>query len=155
MKTLNIRFCVFNEIFRDLSYIWLLDKEVNYLTNAGEQTKEAQLKWYESMKNRKDYLIWGIMYDNKPIGVCGIKNIKEGTGEYFGYIGEKTMWGKGLGKLMMKKLEEMIYTSLTNIHILTLKVLKDNDRAISLYYKMGYNKVGEQGRFLLMEKNIK
>ena len=49
-----------------------------------------------------DYLIWGYMYNNIPIGVCGLKNINDSSGEYFGYIGNKTMWGQGLGKLMME-----------------------------------------------------
>lgn len=154
MESVNVRLCEFNESFRDLSYIWLQDDEVNYLTNAGKQTKEAQLSWFESLKTRNDYLIWGYMYDNIPIGVCGLKNIKESSGEYFGYIGNKMMWGKGLGKLMMMEVERYVQQH-TYIHTIFLKVLKDNGRAISLYYKLGYNLIGEDERFLLMNKTIK
>ena len=50
MESVNVRLCEFDEQFRDLSYIWLQDEEVNYLTNVGKQTKEAQLRWYESLK---------------------------------------------------------------------------------------------------------
>lgn len=154
MSIFNIKFCDFDESFLDLSYWWLKDEEINYLTNAGKQTKEDQLKWYESIKGRRDYLIWGVLCENNPIGVCGIKNIKEKTGEYFGYIGEKQLWGRGLGKLMMKEIENWVKEQ-TNINVITLKVLKDNLIAISLYSRMGYILISEDERFLLMNKKIR
>ena len=154
MNEYDLKLCKYDQTFLDLSYNWLKDEEIKYLTDAGNQTKDSQLKWYKSIQDRTDYLIWGVMYNNNPIGVCGIKNINNGLGEYFGYIGDKTMWGKGLGKLMMMEVEFYVLQN-SFIHILFLKVLKDNQRAISLYLKLGYKLIGEDERFLLMNKIIR
>ena len=119
------------------SKAWLSDSELSHLINAGElPSDEDRLKWFVSLSSRTDYLIWGVEYLGKPIGVSGLKHICNGQAEYWGYIGEKSLWGKGIGKLLMS--EMMIKAKELDIKKIYLKVRKYNPRAYKMYIKFGF-----------------
>lgn len=122
--------------FLELSWQWLNDPEMKKLTMTKDFTKEDQLKFFSSLHLRNDYWIKGMMYDGLPIGVMGIKNIRPASGEYWGYIGDKRFWGKGLGASMLEmavaKGREL---SLRELH---LRVAGYNERAKSLYKRFGF-----------------
>ncbi|MGL5344136.1 MAG: GNAT family N-acetyltransferase [Plesiomonas sp.] len=118
--------------FLDLSWIWLNDPEIKKLTGTPDFTKEKQEDFFLSLP-KEDYLIWGLMYENKPIGVVGLKKIKNKRAEYFGYIGDKSYWGKGLFTDILRLiLNECCKINLNKIY---LKVSTDNHRAINAYLK--------------------
>ncbi|MBQ4105809.1 MAG: GNAT family N-acetyltransferase [Clostridia bacterium] len=52
----------------------------------------------------------------------------------------KSHWGRGIGSEMMRKLIE--FSSVSGIEILSLEVRSDNLRAIGLYKKFGFQKIG-------------
>jgi RimJ/RimL family protein N-acetyltransferase len=103
--------------------------------------------------NRKDYYIRGIQYNGIPIGAVGIKKIFNDSGEYWGYIGEKEYWGKGIGKLMLMQMVKDARTifSLKNLY---LKVLHVNERAIGLYKSLGFTIVSDDGSFYIMSLTL-
>ncbi|HAT7998802.1 GNAT family N-acetyltransferase [Citrobacter braakii] len=131
----EIKFVDFDEIYLNKSWEWLQDEEIRILTNTPPFTKSQQQIFYESLP-RKDYLIWGVEVDKLPIGVLGLKNIKHGKGEYFGYIGNKDYWGKGLFKEM--KLYILEKAKENEIDYIYLKVIKGNKRAIRAYHREGF-----------------
>lgn len=100
-----IKFSQFNEHFRDLSYQWLQDNELCSLINCKSPTKESQKEWYNSLESKIDYKIFGVTYNNVPIGVCGLKHMTSNDAEYFGFIGNKQYWGKGIGKELITFIE--------------------------------------------------
>lgn len=131
-----LEFCDYKEEFLVYSWEWLNDKEIKELTMTPNFTKEQQKFFYLSLKEREDYIIYGLKIDDKPVGACGLKNIHEGIAEYWGYIGEKKYWGKGYGA---KIINEMIsIAEEKKISNLYLKVTKNNVRAIKLYLNMGF-----------------
>ncbi len=133
----NLKLVEYDNTYFDLSKEWLSDKELNHLIHAGElPSDEDRLAWFRSLQERSDYLIWGIDYNGQPIGVGGLKRIADQQAEYWGYIGEKSLWGKGLGKELMK---EVINKAL-DLGLVTvwLRVRKYNHRAISLYKRVGF-----------------
>ena len=131
-----LKFCDYKEEFLMYSWEWLNNKEIKELTMTPNFTKEQQKKFYLSLKEREDYIIYGLKIDDKPVGACGLKNIREGIAEYWGYIGEKKYWGKGYGA---KIINEMIsIAEEKKISNLYLKVTKNNVRAIKLYLNMGF-----------------
>jgi len=136
--------------FLEYSWKWLSDPEIKRLTNTPSFSKESQIEWYNSIQSKTDYLIWGLEYQNNPIGVCGLKKITLEDCEYWGYIGEKEYWGKGIGKTMMNILEEK--AKKLNLHSIWLQVLKENARAIALYEKSGYKIENEEGKLIFMRK---
>jgi RimJ/RimL family protein N-acetyltransferase len=145
---MNIVFEKYNKKYLEKSWIWLNDSEIKKLTMTPDFTQENQKQWFNSLKEKKDYLIWGIMVDNVPVGVCGLKNITEEKAEYWGYIGEKKYWGKGIGKTMMNmtidKAKEL------RLQKINLKVLNNNYRAIKLYDYFGFKVTDNENNILIM-----
>lgn len=135
------------------SRLWLEDEEVNRLTDTGELPDEAaRLRWFESLPLKLDYLIWGVAFEEQPIGVCGLKHIKDSKAEYWGYIGEKSYWGKGLGTSMLNRVEQKAMD--LNIEELYLMVLVENTRAIRLYRKNGFIENGIADGYYSMTKRL-
>ena len=122
--------------FLELSWQWLNDPEIMKLTNTPHFTKENQQVWFDSLNKRLDYKIWGIDVDEIHVGVCGLKNITNNDGEYWGYIGEKKLWGKGIGTFVIMTLCN--YAKSQNISSVWLTVIRENQRAINLYHKLGF-----------------
>jgi RimJ/RimL family protein N-acetyltransferase len=142
----------YSEPYLNASWMWLNDPEIKKLTNTPVLTKDSQLRWYESLKEKEDYRIWGISLNNRPIGACGLKKITDNDAEYWGYIGEKEFWGKGIGKVIMNLMEEeaaKLYLS-----SVWLQVLKVNERAIKLYIKEGYLIEKEDHNLIFMRKGL-
>lgn len=148
----HISFVEYTKTFLDKSYEWLNDPEIKYLTDTPDFTKEAQKKWFDSLEKRSDYKVWGIIFDNKPIGVVGLKHIdlQQQSAEYFGYIGEKKYWGHGIGKLMISY--SITEVKKLNLQSLYLNVIKTNIRALNLYKKFNFSFVENKNSRLLLKR---
>ena len=133
---MKIELVKYSEDFLDYSWTWLNDPEIKDMTNTTSFSKETQKEWFNTLQNRNDYIIWGIEADNIPIGACGLKNITNLDCEYWGYIGVKSFWGKGIGRIVMNLLIE--YARNNDIKSIWLTVLPDNERAQKLYFKLGF-----------------
>lgn len=151
---MKIQFIEYDETFLHLSKRWLRDPEIKRLTMTPDIDDETQRRWFETLNQRKDYLIWGILADKKPIGAVGIKNIDQVTknGEYWGYIGEKAFIGQGIGRHMV----ETMVDNGKNIGLktLTLKVANYNQRAYALYKNMGFEVIATEDTVNIMEKRL-
>ena len=149
---MEVALCAFDTGFLEASWNWLQDEELRKLVDTQIITKEQQQNWFETLPQRTDYCIWGVLCGSEPVGVMGIKNIKNNIGEYWGYIGDKSYWGKGVASAMMKS---AIAEGLSlQLKYLTLKVLRINQRAINLYQKHGFAETQADEIYLLMEKQI-
>lgn len=149
---MKIKIIYYDKKFLNLSWDWLNDSEIKKLTNTPDFKKEDQVKWFESLIAKKDYFIWGVTVDEKPIGVCGIKKITQEDCEYWGYIGEKEYWGKGIGKVIINLMEEE--AKKLNLKSIWLQVLENNERAVALYKKTGYIAEKTESGLIFMRKNI-
>ena len=133
----EVELVLYDRCYFEKSRLWLEDDEINRLTDTGILPDEpTRLKWFESLPSKKDYLIWGVAFEGQPIGACGLKHISDSKAEYWGYIGEKSLWGKGLGTSMLYNIEQKAKE--LKIEELYLTVLEDNIRAIRMYRKNGF-----------------
>jgi RimJ/RimL family protein N-acetyltransferase len=148
----EVNFIHFDKNFLEASHIWLQDEELCKLIDVSPVTKLEQETWYKGLSYKNDYFIWGVMADGLPIGVCGLKHVKYGQGEYWGYIGAKSYWGKGIGSKMIHFIEEFAYS--INLEIVHLRVLRYNSRAYELYLRKGYIIYDESEDVLFMKKNL-
>jgi len=149
----NVKLVKYDRTYFVLSKKWLSDTETNALTAVGDlPSDDAREKWYDSLPSRKDYLIFGVEFDNKPIGVCGVRHIDNGAGEWFMYIGEKAYWGRGIGGEIIKTIQKTAKEH--GVNKLNMRVLEDNKRCIKLHEKHSFNTDGRDGEFLLMSKTI-
>jgi RimJ/RimL family protein N-acetyltransferase len=138
--------------YLEMSSKWLNDSEISKLVNVTKINKNKQDDWYNTLPKLRDYLIWGVSFENKPIGACGIKRITQKDCEYWGYIGEKDFWGIGLGSDMLKLMEEKAIQ--LELESVWLKVIKANGKAIRLYSKQGYTTEKETGDLIFMRKML-
>jgi len=149
---MNLLATNYNEMFLDVSRKWLNDPEIRHFMNTRYVSKPGQRIWFETISNKKDYNIWGITSENIPIGVFGIKNIRGEEGEFWGYIGEKQYWGLGIGDWMVcaaeNKANELGLTSIR------LRVLRDNYKAVNLYFKHCFKIIGLQKGKYVMKKDL-
>ena len=141
----------------DIEYLkasnhWINDEDIQKSIDATPITYENQLKWFESLKNNDSYKIWGVSYNGSPIGACGIKNCTTFDGEYWGYIGEKHYWGKGLGFEILKLVQDKAISF--QLKSLWLKVLKENFRAIKLYEKFNFSTERISDKYYFMRKHL-
>lgn len=148
-----IKIIKFSKKLLNKTWIWLKDSEIKALTMTPDFSKRQQLKWFKELKNNKKYFVKGIEYNKERIGVVGLKNINNCEAEYFGYIGEKKYWGLGIGKEMLKYIEN--YCRKNKLKKIYLKVLKGNKRAFLLYQSFGYIIVKEENLIYIMKKNLR
>lgn len=120
----------------DKSWEWLRDPEIRALTMTPEFTREDQIRFFESLPTRQGYHVWGVVVDGAVVGAAGLKNVRGGVAEYWGYIGERCLWGHGIGKLLMLAVEAQALAQ--GYATLDLQVSTANPRAMALYRKMGY-----------------
>lgn len=149
---MNVRLVTYDRSFLDHSWTWLNDSEIKKLTDTTDFTRETQKRWYDSLPSRNDYKIWGVMADKTSIGVCGLKKITREDCEYWGYIGEKDYWGKGIGRIiteLMEKEARGLY-----LKSIWLQVLRENERAIRLYVKLGYIVESQGQELIFMRKYL-
>jgi RimJ/RimL family protein N-acetyltransferase len=134
-----LTFTDYNEEILEKSWGWLNDPEIKKLTNSPEFTREDQKKWFYSLANNSSYYIKGLSLNNMSIGVAGLKKInnENNDAEYFGYIGEKQFWGKGLSRRI---LSEMVLVAKKEFKLkhLYLNVIPENIRAIRAYENFGF-----------------
>lgn len=148
MNKIEVQLVSYDQVFLNKSWVWLNDSEIRELTMTPKFSKDQQIQWFNSINEHKDYLIWGIICEKLPIGVCGLKNITENEGEYWGYIGEKSYWGKGIGKIIMN----VVINKAKEIKLkkIYLKVNKLNYRAIKLYAKLNFTVIDESDKIYIM-----
>lgn len=149
---MRINLVRYSQDYLDHSYEWLHDDEIRRLTDTPVFNREDQIKWFENLPVRDQYLIWGIEFNSIPIGACGLKNITDLDCEYWGYIGEKDYWGLGLGKEMIFLLEKKAVE--LGKKSIWLKVIKENKRAILLYSNNGFSIESDEGIFFRMRKQL-
>lgn len=114
--------------------------------------KSEQVNFFNSLEARENYFIYGITFMGVAIGACGLKNFINEKAELWLYIGDKSYWGKGLGKIIMNRLEEKALDK--NLLKLYLKVIKENLVAINLYKNIGYTEIDNVNGYITMEKKL-
>lgn len=136
-KIIEVQHKEFDENALEKSREWLQDPEIKRLTLAPDIEKEAQLRWFESLKTRKDYYIFCTWRDDNPIGIGGLKYITERDAELFGYIGEKYYWGKAVVADMMNYTLDVAKNRFKLESIYTI-FLKSNIPAYKITKRFGY-----------------
>ena len=135
----QIRLVPYDRTYLELSSTWLRDPEIKTLTMSPDFTREEQERFFKSLPGRRDYRIWGVEADGRPIGAAGIKHISGKTGESWLYIGERVHWGRGLGGRILEACEAEART--LGLEQLTMTALATNERSVRAYRKIGFEMV--------------
>jgi RimJ/RimL family protein N-acetyltransferase len=149
---MSLKFVQYDRRFLLASRQWLRDPEIAALTITGPFTDEDQEQWFAALASKTNYAVWGVELDGEPVGVFGLKNITSEQAEYFGYLGEKRVWGAGHGYQML--LAAFRQAKARGCRRVYLRVWKENERAIALYCRYGFEVVGQEGAEILMDRHV-
>jgi RimJ/RimL family protein N-acetyltransferase len=136
---------------------WRNDLEVMRTTNPDldlysfESTAEFVQQVILGSHSSKSYLILD-KDTQKPIGITSLIQIdrKNRNPECILDIGDKAYWGKGFGREALSLLLDYAFLEM-NLHRVGLRVFSFNDRAISLYEKIGFKQEGRSRQAIFRE----
>jgi len=116
----------------------LLDKEL-------QDTSWSESSW-QSLESEKDYLLINLVQNDCVIGLLLVKlNYLEEMAHLLKIIVIKEKRRQGFGKLLLDELESFMKSG--QLNKLFLEVEEDNASAISLYEKLGVNKICLKKKF--------
>ncbi len=125
-------------------YNWLQDPEViQYSLTAFQVMKTPQQidQWFAATLQQQNSLNLGIYLEetNALIGYAGLSGISTTnySGEYFIFIGEKALWGKGVGTAVTKQILDIGFTS-HQLNRIMLTVSESNTGGLKAYAKAGF-----------------
>jgi len=129
-------------------YEWLNDSEsIKYSLSAFQKinSKTEIDLWFETILKDQKNLNLGIFLEesNQLIGYTGICDIshQNKSGEYFIFIGDKSVWGKGIGSEVSKQIIKIAFQD-KKLNRLMLTVSEPNIGGVKAYQKAGFNLEG-------------
>ena len=149
---------MFNVLIRPLreqdalvSWKWRNDPDIWKFTGKRPDrhiTEAIETEWIKNVLAEKDSFRFAIMADNNYIGNIQLTNVVPGgEGEYHIFIGEKAYWGKGIATRVSLQLIRYA-REILKIKRLYLYVKPENNAAIKVYQKIGFEQVSDEIRMV-------
>jgi [ribosomal protein S5]-alanine N-acetyltransferase len=127
-----------------LMITWFEDFEVTRnLQRQHPPTLEEEREWIEQMGRDPHVLIWMVEFEGRSVGNTGIRDIdwKNGTGRTGTIIGDKSVWGRGIGREVMQLRCEYAFMQLP-LRKLKSAYLEGNEASARAQKAAGYREVG-------------
>lgn len=146
LNSTRLELCKLDSSYCSQEYVnWMNDIDVyRYLESGGNYTMQM-LSNYLKEVDQKQILFWAIKIkaSGKHIGNIKIDplNTRHRYGEYAIMMGDRTEWGKGYAKEASELVINYCFNDL-NLRKVTLGVVEDNQAAVSLYEKLGFEVEG-------------
>lgn len=134
-----------------LEHMKITSAETEFMSRYPEEVTvsvEAQSRFLQMIENDPDNFMLAAYVGNRMVGNAGVTRVRDNL-KYrhranFGISLQEEVCGLGLGTLMLREVLEIV--KLTAFEQLELTVFGDNTRAIALYEKVGFVKVGSMPR---------
>ena len=139
-----------------LHHIECVGNETDNLSFGGNTfaiSKEKEARFIEKFKNSKTDVMFVALDEDKIVGNAIVERNKISRYNHRAEISItvlKEYWGHGIGSHLMEMMIE--FAEKTDIEILYLEVRADNQRAISLYLKYGFDAIGVYKNFFKIDK---
>lgn len=122
-------------------------RETDYLTFGSQGTslnvaQEVQL--IEQYANSPTSLLLVVEVDDQIIGVANLATLDKDKQSHVAELGIsiiKDYWGYGIGQMVVDEL--LTFAKKVGLRVITLEVVVENERAIHLYQKFGFEIKGE------------
>ena len=128
----------------DAIVTWFEDPEVTrFLEVRHPPTVEFEKEFLEKTGRDPDTVWWAVEHDGRLVGATGIHRIdwKNGFGTTGTVIGDRAMWGKGLGRELMQIRAAYAFTQLP-LRKLKSGYLDGNEASARAQKAAGYKEVG-------------
>lgn len=133
---------------RDLSLVrrWNFDAEISrYFTSRWPVSMAEQKKWFDTqlnVANRKRLIITD-KATGQPIGILGVMDIDHVNKncEIGITVGDRAYWGQPHAREAMQLALKFLFVQF-NMHLVYLRVMQENERAVAFFQKIGFAKTG-------------
>jgi len=134
-----------------LKHMRITSAETDFMSRYPEEitvSVEAQSRFLQMIENDADNFMLAAYIDGRMVGNAGVTRVRDNF-KYchranFGISLQEEVCGIGLGTIMLREILEIVKQ--TAFEQLELTVFGDNLRAIALYEKVGFVKVGSMPR---------
>lgn len=123
---------------------WLNDPKVlEYFGYYVPLSLDQEETWYEEMLGDRTARAFSIEFDGRHIGGAGYHRIdgRNASAEVGLFVGLPELWDKGLGSEALQTLLRFGFEQM-NLHRVYLRVYAENERAIHMYEKVGFQREG-------------
>ncbi|MDQ6722233.1 MAG: GNAT family N-acetyltransferase [Candidatus Dormibacteraeota bacterium] len=123
---------------------WFEDMEVTrFLLLRHPPSIDAEKEWLDKMARSEENVVWIGEYEGRAVGATAIHQIdwKNGIGTTGTVIGDKAVWGKGLGRELMALRSRYAFTQLP-LRKLKSAYLEGNEASARAQAAAGYRVVG-------------
>jgi len=127
--------------FRLRNVQWMNDPTVTqFLARRQRQTILSAWRYWQKCKRARDISLYAIYADGRHVGNAGFYDVTPTQAEVRLVIGDRSVWGKGIGTTVM---EAMITEARQHgWKQIILHVNPKNERAVKLYTKLGFESLG-------------
>jgi RimJ/RimL family protein N-acetyltransferase len=121
----------------------------------GRFPDEAKAREFMSWFPQRAGMIFAIEQAGRPVGFANYRNLQpKGRSAEVGVgIGEKALWGKGLGREALTLLVKHLVDDL-GVHRVSLSVVAYNDRAINSYKAAGFQVEGIERQAVMTDRGF-
>jgi ribosomal-protein-alanine N-acetyltransferase len=123
---------------------WFEDMEVTrFVLRRHPPSLDEEKEWLEKMARDPDQVVWLVEYEGRAVGTTAIHAIswRNGSGTTGTVIGDKTVWGKGLGRELMQLRADYAFTQLP-LRKLKSAYFDGNEASGKAQSAAGYREVG-------------
>lgn len=134
-----------------LEYLKAVGGETDNLNMGAEglpTTVENEESYLRSLTDSPEGVMYTVKEDGEIIGIAHVSRLKRRMSHRasIGVSVRRCAWHRGVGTALMEKL--IAFARNNSLEQLELEVRSDNERAIRLYEKFGFTKVGTIPAFL-------
>jgi len=138
----------------DIYHKWRNDCDIMAWTSPHikqNSYEETERFFKERVISSYSFMIYSYTAD-KFVGITSLTNVdsKNRNAEFIIDIGEKDIWGQGIGLEAMNLVLKYAFFEM-NLHRVFLRVFSFNERAINLYKKIGFKIEGEMRESLFRD----
>lgn len=137
-----------------ISYKWRNDAEIwrftKYQPNQ-QVTPEMETEWLSDVLSRTNEKRFAICTksNHQYIGNVYFADIIDNSASAHIVIGEKDFWGKGIAREVGMLFLDYGFSEM-NLHRIYLEVSSLNNNMINFYSRMGFESIGQSGKYLKM-----
>lgn len=141
MKITDLKLRELEESDLEMVRWWrMLPRVTEYLFTDPLITNIDQKEWYKGVMGRGD-LFWIITYGNVDVGYTSLSNLDDTKCELGIAIGEVEYWGNGLGKKVIRMVENHAF-GIPRMHKLYAHVTQGNYSGLMCFLKNGWKVEG-------------
>jgi len=123
---------------------WFEDLEVTrFILLRFPPSIDKEKEWLDRMATSQDDVVWVVEYEGRAVGSTAIHLIdwKNGFGTTGTVIGDKSVWGRGLGRELMQLRTRYAFSQLP-LRKLKSAYLEGNESSARAQAAAGYREVG-------------